>query len=530
MSKNSFLKGAFILGIAGIIVNILGAMFRIPLGNIIGSEGMGYYQTSFPIYILLITISANGFPTAISKLVSEKLALGDYKGAHRIFKISFIASIAVGIITFIILFFGSGYIVNHIVKSPKAYYSMITIAPALLFVPIMSTFRGYFQGRQEMSPTAVSQVMEQIGRVGLGLGLAIMLLSKGKEFAAAGASFGGTAGAIFGTTYIAFIYFKNKNRLNKEIKESKAFEEESVKAILYKLLYIAVPITIGMSILPIMNIVDTTLVIRRLQDSGFTPLEATSMFGQLTGMAQTLINFPQVLTLSLAMSLVPSISHFYAVKDEVSLINNIKSGIRVAILIGFPAAIGLMSLSYPIMHLLYPKEPKSVGEILMYLSISVLLLGLIQATTAVLQGMEKVNIPVINICVGVVVKITLSYILLGMPSLNVKGAAIGTICAYAVIAMLNFIYIKTKLNIRFEFVNFFVKPLISVGIMAALVIISYKILFNFTGNAVACLFSIAVGGVSYIACLLLTRGISEEEILMMPKGKKINKALKKLVR
>lgn len=528
MSKNSFLKGAFILGIAGVIVNILGAVFRIPLGNIIGSEGMGYYQTSFPIYILLVTVSASGFPTAISKLVSEKIALKDNKGAYKIFRISFLALIAIGIISFCLLFFGARIIVNEFIKSPKSYYSMIAIAPALLLVPIMSTFRGYFQGRQEMAPTAVSQVMEQIGRVGLGLFLALLLMPKGKEFAAAGAAFGGTAAAIFGTAYMAYIYMKNRPVIKEELENSEEFEEESGKEIITRLLKIAIPITIGTAILPIMNLIDTGIVIRRLQETGLDYEKATSLFGQLTGMAQTLINFPQVLTLSLATSLVPVISHFYTIKDMNNVRKNIRTGLRVSILIGLPATFGLATLATPIMQLLYPKEPGSVGEILLYLSLSVIFLGLIQATTAILQGMEKVNVPVVNILIGALVKLVISYVLIGIPHLNVKGAAIGTVTAYMVISILNLAYIKRNMNIKLEFVYYIAKPLISSIIMGILVILSYKGLFLVTHkNSISTLLAIGVGGLAYGLALIMSGGISEEEILMMPKGAKINNILKR---
>lgn len=527
MSKNSFLKGAFILGVAGIIVKILGAFFRIPLGNIITSEGMGYYQSAYPIYVLLLTISSAGFPTAISKLVSEKIAFNDYKGAHRIFKVSFIALIITGIVTTCALLFGAKYIVLNVLKNPRAYESMIAISPALLFVPIMAAFRGYFQGRQEMTPTAVSQIIEQFGRVILGLYLAFLFLPKGKEFAAAGASFGAAAGAILGSLFMAIIYMKHKRKIKKEIKSSISSKEDDVITIINRLLVIAIPITIGSAIMPIMNMIDAAIVMRRLQEIGFTYADANSLYGQLTGMAATLINLPQVLTMALAMSLVPVISHSFAVNDLNSAKKDIKSGVRVALLIGLPAAFGLASLSNPIMHMLYPKEPASIGEILLYLSMGVIFLSLIQTLTGILQGMGKAHIPVINLFIGAIFKVTISYTLVGIPSLNVKGAAIGTIAAYLVATGLNFYYIKKKMKIKFGFVDFVLKPLIAVNIMSIFSILTYKFLFNILGNAIACIIAIAVGGAVYGLVLLFIGGIKEEEILMLPKGKKIHKILKK---
>jgi stage V sporulation protein B len=526
MSKNSFLKGAFILAVAGIIVKILGAFFRIPLGNIIGSEGMGYYQSAYPVYVLLLTISSAGFPAAISKLVSEKVAVNDYGGAHRIFKVSFIALILTGIVTFGILYFGADYIVTYM-KNPKAYYSMIAISPALLFVPIMAGFRGYFQGRQDMTPTAISQIVEQTFRVGLGLYLSFFFLSKGTEYAAAGASFGATSGAFIGSLFMIVMYIMKSKKIKRELTYNSSKRIESIKEIINKLLIIAVPITIGSAIMPIMNMIDAAMVMRRLQDGGFTYLEATKLYGQLTGMAATLINLPQVLTMALSMSLVPVISHSFALSDMNIAKSDMKAGIRVALLIGLPAGFGLASLSTPIMQMLYPKEPASVGQILLFLSMGVIFLSLIQTLTGILQGMAKAYIPVINLFIGAIVKVAISYTLIPIDWFNVKGAAIGTVSAYIVATILNFYYLKKNMSIKFGFKDFVLKPFISVIIMSICAVFTYNILYEFLGNSLSCLGAIVLGGFVYAVMLLLTKAITKNEILMMPKGKLIYKILHK---
>ncbi|OPJ55085.1 putative polysaccharide biosynthesis protein [Alkalithermobacter paradoxus] len=527
MGKNSFLKGAFILGISGIIVKIMGAFFRIPLGNIITSEGMGYYQTAYPIYVLLLAISSGGFPAAISKLVSEKIAIGDKKGAHRVFKVSFGALICTGIISFAMLFFGSHYIVTSLIKNEKAYYSMLAISPALLFVPIMAAFRGYFQGRQQMGPTGTSQVIEQFGRVVIGIYLAFLLLGRGKEYAAAGASFGATAGAILGSIFMFFVYFKNRNKIKSELESSKSFKEDTTYEILNKLLVIAVPITIGSAIMPIMNMIDVSIVMRRLQESGFTYEQANSLYGQLTGMAATLINLPQVLTMALAVSLVPVISHSFTIGDLATARKDVKAATRTALIIGLPAAFGLASLSGPIMRLLYPNEPASAGQILLYLSMGVIFISLIQTFTGILQGMGKAHIPVINLVIGSIFKIAITYTLTAVPSLNVKGAAIGTVIAYMVATILNLYAIKKHIGVKFEFMEFVVKPLVSVIVMSIVAITSYRLLVSNLGNSMACVVSIGFAGIAYFVVLLGVGGIKEEEINMIPKGKKISKILKK---
>lgn len=523
MSKNSFVKGAFILGSAGLVVKILGAFFRIPLGRLIEGEGMGYYQTAYPIYVLLLAISTSGFPIAISKMVSERRALGDYKGAHRVFTITFRILLVLGIVTFSMFFFGANFIVGTLFKNPKAYYSMLSLAPALLFVPIMAAFRGYFQGRNNMTPTAVSQVIEQGARVGFGLVLAYILMPRGAEYAAAGGSFGATAGAIFGMIFIIFVYRLNKPKIDKELKRSEHFPEEPVNEIIKNLLIIAIPIIIGASVLPIMNMIDVSIVMRRLIASGYTQAEANTLYGQLTGMAATLINLPQVLTMSIAMSIVPIISQSLAVNDIEEARKNAKLGVRMAILLGLPAGVGLMVLATPIMQLLYPSEPASVGQILFVMSIGVVFLSLIQTLTGILQGMGKSSIPVMNLFIGAIFKFIATYTLTSIPSLNVRGAALGTVIAYIVAGVLDLYWVKRLLKIDFEVADFVVKPLITVSLMGVVAKVSHMVLVSALGNSLATVIAISLGVMVYGVTLILIGGITKEEIERLPKGKKISK-------
>lgn len=530
--KDSFLKGALILGAAGVIVKILGAFFRIPLANLIGAEGMSYYQSVYPIYTLFLTIATAGFPTAVAKLVSEKVAVGDYKGANKVFKVSHTVLFVTGIIAFGILFFGAEYIVTVIIKNPEALYSMKAIAPALLFVPAMSAYRGYFQGRREMSKYAVSQIIEQVFRVILGLSLAYFLMKtytdKGVVYGAAGAMFGATIGSVASITFLMIIYLANSRQRKLEMKASKNFRDERLSTIIKKLLVIAIPIIIGASVMPLVNLVDSVIVQRRLQEAGFTVLQAKSMFGQLTGMALTIINLPSVITTAMSLSLVPSIAEAYAIGNKAKARKDTKSAIKITLLIVLPAAFGLASLATPIMQLLYPKQPASIGFILLTLTPCVIFLGLMQTLTGILQGMGKPMIPVIALAVGMVFKVVISYTLTGIYDINVIGSALGTVVAYFIAAMINLIYVKKVMNIKFSKKEFFIKPLITVTTMFVVVKLSYGLVSKLLGNNIATLISIVIGGIVYVIVLLGLGGIRKEEILTMPKGEKIYKILKKL--
>ena len=303
--NKNFIAGALILGMAGLVIKILGAAFRIPLANIIGDDGMGYYQTAYPVYNLFLTIATAGIPTAISRMVAERYAQGRPQDAFRVFKVSFILLFATGLINSSILYFGSGLITN-LIKEPNAIWCMKAIAPALFFCPLMSSFRGYFQGRQNMTPTAVSQVIEQVFRVAAGLGLAILLLDKGLEFAAAGASFGATAGGFFGCIGMVILYMLHRKGIMSELSGCSDEGRESAGSILMAILTIAIPITLGSAVLPIINTIDTAVVKTRLIAIGYDSDVARSLYGQLTGMASPLINFPQVLLQGVSMSRCPS--------------------------------------------------------------------------------------------------------------------------------------------------------------------------------------------------------------------------------
>lgn len=528
-NKESFLMGAFILGVSGIIIKMMGAFFRIPLGNFIGAEGMAYYQAAYPVYTLFLTLATAGFPTALAKLVSEKNAIGDYKGANKIFKVSYTTLFLTGLVAFSIFFFGAEYIVVNIMNNEGAYYAMLAIAPALLFVPVMSAYRGYFQGRQEMSKIAISQIGEQFFRVILGIGLAYYLMQGyGPKLGAAGAIFGATIGAVFSISYLVFAYLKGSKQRKIDIKKSQHFKDESIGAILKKLLVVAIPITIGASVMPLVNLIDNILVINRLEVAGFTHEEALKMFGQLTGMAMAIVNLPSVLTVAMSMSLVPAISESYAVGNKQKARIDTQSAIKVTLLMVLPAGFGIASLATPIMALLYPNEPSSIGTILLFLTPCVIFLGLMQTMNGILQGMGKPMIPVIALLVGMGSKVIISYILTAMPEINILGSAIGTVSAYLIAVIFELMYLVNIMKIKFPIKEFFIKPLITVLTMFFVVKLSYYGISLVLGGKIATVLSILVGATVYGVVIILIGGIKKEEVLTMPKGEKIYKILRKL--
>ncbi len=532
MGKKSFVQGAVILGIAGIIIKVLGACFRIPLANLIGSEGMGYYQTAYPIYVLFLTLATAGIPIAISRMVSERIAVDDYYEAHKVFRVSFILLFCIGITSAAICFFGAERLVGSM-GNPGAKIAMMAIAPALLFVPMQAAYRGYFQGMQNMKPTAVSQITEQFFRVVAGLFLAYFLVKFGKEYAAAGASFGATAGAVGGLLTVIVIYLYKKSSLEHNIQRTKKHNSEKSSSILTNIFIIAIPVTIGAAIMPIMNAIDVGIVMRRLQETGWTYEAANSMYGQLTGMAGPLINFPQVLTQAVAMSLVPAVAASYKQKDMNFLRDNVQIGLRMAIIIGLPCAFGLMALAEPIMLLLYPMQRESAmsaAPCLVIMAFGVIFLSTVQTLTGVLQGVGKQMIPVRNLFIGAVAKVIITYTLTGVESINIKGAAMGTVAAYIIAATLNVMDVKKYTGAKFDFTLTYIKPIVSTLFMVVAAIFTHRVLFAFIGNALATLFAIGIAGAVYCVMLFITKSIEKEEVAKLPKGNTLIKIIDKFKR
>ena len=530
MSKENFIKGAAILGAAGLLVKILGAIYRIPLTNLIGTEGIGYYQPAYNIYNLLLVVSLSGFPTAIAKMVSERRAMQNYQAAYDVYKISQWGLFIIGLVSSAFVLVFAKNLVSFL-GFPGSYYSMIALVPALFAVPLLSAYRGFFQGTQNMTPIALSQLIEQVFRVAVGLYLAYALVGRGLEEAAAGATFGASAGGVAALILIYLMFFFNKKSIKKEIESSSHNKIEPVQDVVKKLLYIAIPITIGASIAPLMGIMDSYIVSNRLLAIGYNNTQIADLFGELSGTAQTLINFPQVFSTAVAMSLVPVITEAFT-KKQVSRLNiTANAGVKMSLIIGLPCGVGLFMLAEPVIALLYasigPEKHASSGALLEILAIGVIFLTMVQAFTAILQSINKQFHPVKNLAVGLVVKVVLSYILIGMPSINIKGAAISTTISYLVVALLNWRDINNT-KIKINLISISARPLLSSAAMALATGVSFNVLKSVLGSQnLATLGSIVIAALVYGVSLFLTGAITKEDLELIPKGEKLARFVRK---
>ena len=504
MKKHSLIKGTIILGLAGIFARFLGLFFRIPIQALIKDQGMGYYQMSYPLYMTFVAL-ASGVPIAMSKLIAEMNAKNDREGVDQVLRQTLFFMVALGSVVSILMVVFAMPIINLLKWDPKSYYSFSVIAIAPIFVSIMCTFRGFFQGLQNVRPTAISQIVEQIGRVVAGVLFAYLLFPKGIEFAAGGAALGTLVGAIMGCIYLILTYLKVK----KDLPIRKVSKHKHILADLGKA---ALPISLGAAVGTIMSLIDSIIVPQQLLKAGFTHLQSAVLYGQLTGKVFTLMNVPLALSVALCASLVPIIAEAYYLGRRAELIKKIDMVVKLSNVISFPSFLGMFFMAFPIMNLIFMKDTGGY-DILKYISISIPFLILTQTSTAILQGLGNYMKPVYNLAMGCGVKVILTYVLVSFSSFNIYGAVIGTIFGYIASCLLNVKDLKKALNIKIHMVDAFVKPAIAAGIMIIAVVFSNETVYNYTmSRGLSCVISILLGVIVYIILIILLRIFEYQEI------------------
>ncbi len=505
MYKKSLIRGTLILAAAGIVAKFLGFFFRIPLINMVGEEGIGLYQLTYPLYTFLLALAA-GIPVALSKMISERIALNRKKEAVKIFRTSILAMAIFGVISSASLIIFSQTIIHTFKWSNEAAYSLMGISLAPAFTCLLSVYRGYFQGLQIMEPPAASQVMEQIIRICIGVGLAYLLLPKGIDVAAGGASFGAAAGAFIALLWMMVKYSRNR---------IECIYEEKTRNSMYlfcEMLRMAIPISIGQAIGSVMALIDSIQVPGLLMSSGYSYQMATRLYGQLTGKAHVLINVPLTLSMALAQSTVPAISEMNAIRSLKSLHKTIHVIFKFGMVIALPCCAGLYALSRPILMLIF----QGTGDgwrLLQILSVAAVFIIIAQVCTSILNGIGKTILPVATMCLGCIVKIIISMAFVPVQSLNIKAAAYSTLFSYVVVALLDFIFVVKYTRVRLPFNKTFAGPAISSAMMIISVIFVFTRIQSLSGSGnIATVLAILIGGFIYIVMLLATRTLTKDEL------------------
>ena len=512
-SNNKFLKGTLILTVSSIVVKVIGSLNWIILSRVLGGEGIGLYQMGFPIYLMAITLSSAGIPVAISIITAEKLAQKDFLGAKRVFNVSLRLLFVTGLVFASALFFGAHWLIdNHWIRDSRAYYSIIALAPAVFFVTFLASFRGYLQGWQIMTPTAASEIVEQLMRVVTMIVFANMFMPHGLAYAARGASMGTGVGAFCALLVLMWFYGRLKQKLKADLQQQNPLAtRESARAIISRLLRLALPVSMSSLMLPVVANLDLLIVPQRLEAAGFHISQATEFFGYLTGMAVPLINLATIFTAAMTISLVPAISESRALNDVFGIRAKTRTAFRVALIITCPCFVGMYFLAEKIAALIY--NAPGAADAIQTMSVGILLLGLHQISTGILQGLGRTSIPVINMILAAAVKVFLSWTLTAIPTLGIKGAAMATVVDFGLAAVLNMIFIYKYTGFALSFSGVF-KPAVSAAAMGAAV---YGVItLAVSWGAWAILAAIAVAVPVYGGVLLAVGGMGKDDLESLP--------------
>ena len=586
---NTFFGGAAILAMGILVVKVIGLFYKIPLVNIIGSEGSADFNNAYNIYSVLLTISTAGLPVAVSKMVSEANALGRQNQVHKVFRLSLAAFLTLGVVSFLIMYFGSEQLAGMMHDSLAAA-GIRALAPAVICVGCLSAFRGYAQGHGNMTPTAVSQILEALCKLVIGLGLAYWLVRAGQpsHVAAAGAITGVTVGTILALAYMIFNFVSTRMREEKDTQDA----PDSARRILSTLMKIAIPITISSSMVGIVTVIDSALVQGQIQkvlisdpDSwalyqqvvDFAPLEAArdawqqavssgaaaeavsqlygavelaaenisrSLYGNYSG-ALTIYNLPLSLMAAITASVIAAVSAALARRDRRGAARITGSALRITALLAFPMGVGLFVLGTPIIRLIFPELDASVaGPLLSTLGIASIFVCLMLVCNSVLQAHGFINLPVVIMALGGVVKIVTNYNLVAVPTIGISGAPVGNVLCFGLCMVLDLVVIARVIHGRPDYLPLLAKPAAAAGVMGLGAWAVYGLLSKLlsyeevtqagetiqtlgkTGNGIAVMGAILIAVIIYAVLVVALRAISREDLSLMPKGDKIAKLLR----
>ena len=549
--KNSFFGGAAILTAGIIIVKLIGALYKIPLGNILSDAGFADFNTAYNIYSLLIVISTGGLPVALSKMVSEANAQGRINQVNQVYRLAFVAFCVLGTLSFLVMAVFPRQLAG-LMNNTRSYWSILALAPAVFFICPLSALRGYFQGHSLMTPTAVSQIIEALCKLAIGLALSSFIVGKDMDesLAAAGAILGVSVGVMLAMVYMFWCY-----RGHQAHQKPGRDDPDGSREVLSTLVRLAVPITIGASIVSVTNIFDNSILMGRLQDAlHMTEDDAATLFG-IYNKTMTLYNLPASFMVPLTASVIPAVSAARAVRNyrQGALIS--ETTLRTTALLALPAGVGLFVLGEPIIRLLYPStsDIALAGWMLSALGIASVAVCFMLVSNSIMQAHKLVTLPMVTTLIGCLLKLIVGYVLTGNPAIGIKGGAISTVVCFGIIAVLDLVIIKLTLPRSLSYFRVFAKPAAATAVMGlsawavcgllskALVRIGTfqmkneagqpilsgagRVMLSWTGNAVAVLAAIGVAAVVYFALILFTRAISKEDLSLMPKGDKIARLL-----
>ncbi len=515
-TKGSFLQGAFVLTISTAFVKLAGLLFTVPVANILGGEGMGYFYTAYDIYNMLAVLASAGLPVAVSRMVSETLVHGNTDEAERIYTVSVRIFTLIGALIAAFMFFGAD-LLAALLKNPNAGLSIRVLAVTAFCAFVMSALRGYFQGHSIMSRTAVSQVIEAFAKLILGVVLATVLIKTELSF------IGGSAGAIAGVSVgavLAVIYLLiSKKRHDRGICPA-GMPVRSDKAILKELFRIAIPVSLGASVMSLVNLIDTAVIMRVLQDTlSYSYEDANWLYG-VFGNAKKIFNFPSAFIVPFSVSILPVLTAALTAGNKEGVQKNMTACFKYAMMLALPAGVGISVLASPIMHIIYfntPEEAAAGAPILAVFGLAVILYAVVSISGAILQSFGLVNRPLISLCVGGAIKCLLNAVLVGVEDINILGAPIATCVCYVVMIGMNLYFLRKYLSGCGAIVKNTLKTLLAALLMGGAAYLLYQPLSVALGVKMGGLLSILGAACVYAVLILVFKIVTVAELKSMLK-------------
>ena len=534
--SNSFVSNVIMLMISQVIIKLLGLVYRLAITNVegFGDLGNGYYSAGYQVYAVLLILSSQGIPGAVSKLVSNKVAQGRYKEAHRIFKVSLLVFAIIGGLASLLLFLLSGFISTNILSVPDVKYVLWVLSPAIFFVCVSAVIRGYFAGLGTMKASSISQALEQFFNCVLTITFVYSLVGKEPYIMAAGGNLSTTLAILISFSYLLIFYKSNIKKYTVESNEKIDKSVLSVRRLSKIIIFTAIPLTIGSVISVVTTFIDTVTVSNLIQvaykgilgSKALLEKEAMRLTGILSKV-DTLVNLPIAINLSFYSALIPAITSSIAKKDYKSASKKISFSFSTSLLIAIPCAIGFIVLADPILRMLYPNASDG-SHILQIASITMIFVAINHTLQGSLFGLGKMYTPALALLCGSIIKIILNLILIRNPNINIYGAVLSSLICQIITFSIIYKTLKKSIEFKIDIKNGIIKPLFSGIIMGISIILLYKVVNNIIGNSLSTIICILFGALVYLIAVVVLKVLSKDEIISLPMGDKIYRVLVKL--
>lgn len=536
-SASGFLKQGSILAIASILVRMIGLLYRIPMANIIGSEGNGIYSSAYEIYNILLVVSSYGMPMAVSKMVSAKCVDKKYKEAYHIFRCSMLFSVFTGGAAALFVFFGADWLEKNFFRS---FYGIAiplrVLAPTIFVVAVMGTLRGLFQGRKTMLPTAVSQILEQMVNAVVSVSAAFFLMrahsasDKFSAWGAAGGTLGTSMGALMALVILVFIYLLYRPVMKKQQRRDHSSVSISMAETYKLILWTAIPIILSQTVYQLSGIIDVSLINWVLLGRGISGTQISTWQGIYSTQYRTLVSVPIAVSTAIASSMVPSLVSSYIGKDREGVHRKVNLAVKFNMIIAFPSAAGMAILAMPIIRVIYPSSEYQMGSMMMVIGSScIVFYALSTVTSGVLQSIDQMRLPVLHSLISLIVHIVLVWGLMKFTNLGVYALVIGNVTYPLLVCALNGFSVSKYLGFKQEVTKCFCVPFLSSVVMGLITFLVFKGFSAVTGsNAISLVPAIVIAIVVYFILVLKLKGLTREELYEFPFGRRMSIVADKL--